>query len=329
MPRIFWDLNFVMGVSHGCTVFSLEGQVGTIPVPVGWRLAEHSDYPPNTPAPYQNPAAYWTTEGEWTPMFHRFLAPFIRAVIKHRLVPTKEQVRDNVRLAVYNDGVPKKEDGDQYYYEWEALYRGTYGFRDVGVIPGTLMEYFPNTGRYYYFPVLPQGKVELGHGIQTLPLSQLSDAAVVRERFDKAYPEWYEGNALVTIVGDTLTVLNSNENLDVTEDYTVPLKERGTFQAISGKIGPHAYLVGKFENGNNRLWLQANTEYPERDTQLTLTSKSCPHVKVIPASATAINRWDAATGTLTLRLSHADGVVEVEITGQHPAEVTRGPKEHP
>jgi hypothetical protein len=308
MPRNFWNLTFLMGISRGCSVFSFEGQTGTMPVAEGWKLSEKG-LPPNA-----NPMAHWTNKGELTPAFNRFMAPFIRGVIKHRMVPTREQVLKNIKLAVYNDGVPKKEDGDQYYYEWEALYRGTYGFCDVGKLPGTLMEFFPNTGRYNYFPVFPQGKVEL-KGVETLPLSQLMDSAKVKTRFDKAYPEWYQGDALVTLVGDMLTVMNSHENQDVTETYTVPLRERGIFQRIAGKIAPHTYLMGKFEDNNQRLWLQANTEYPERDTELTIICKVQPKVKVTPAAAAMVNKWDAATGTLTLRLSHADGAVEVEITG--------------
>jgi hypothetical protein len=306
MPRNFWNLNFLMGIARGCTVFSFEGQTGTIPVSVGWKLAEQG-VPPQF-----NPTAHWTTEGELTETFHRFCLPFIRAVIEHQLVPTKEDLLQNTRLAVYNDGVPKMEDGDQYYYEWEALYRETYGFRDVGVIPGTLMEFFPNTGRYNYFPVFPQGKVEL-NGIETLPLSRLMDAARVKARFDAAYPEWYQGDALVTLAGDTLIVLNTHENQDVTESFSVPLERRGAFTRISGKIEPHAYLVGKFEDGNRRLWLQVNAEYAERDTVLTLTCAGRPQVKITPESAARINTWSAGTGTLTLRLSHADGAVEVDV----------------
>jgi hypothetical protein len=311
MPRIFWTLNYAMGLGRGCTIFSFEGQVGTTPVPKGWNCAEKG-LPEITDAAYRNPAAFWTTDGELLPTFHRFCLPFMRGVINHKLVPTKDEVLRNIKLAIYNDGVPKKAEGDQYYYEWEAVYRGTYGFRDIGVHPGTLMEFFPNTGRYYYFPVLPQGKRDLGKGITVLPLSQLGNVAAVKATFDQAYPAWYAGDALVNVVGDTLTVLNSNENTDETQTYSVPLKERGNFQAIPGKIGPHAYLLGKFEAGNKRLWLQANTEYPERDTELTVTCRSQPRVKVTPAAAAKVNRW--ADNKLSLVLSHAEGAVEVEIT---------------
>jgi hypothetical protein len=46
-------------------------------------------------------------------------------------------------------------------------------------------------------------------------------------------------------------------------------------------------------------------------------------VKVVPVSAAKVNRWDAATKTLTLVLSHADSAVEVEISVQNPSEETR------
>jgi len=314
MPRNFWNLTFLMGVSRGTSVFSFDGQTGTIPVGAGWKIQERG-LPPNA-----NPMAHWTTEGELTLAFKRFMEPFVRAVIRHRLVPTKEQVLDSVHLAVYNDGVPVPADPDHYYYEWKPLYEGTYGFRPHGVIPGTLMEFFPNTGRYYYIPVLPQGKIDLGHGIETLPLSSLTDAKAVTTRFDRAYPQWYEGNAFVTLAGDTLAVMNSNENLDVTEEYKVSLKNRRGFQSIAGKIGPHAYVVGKFENGNDSLWLQANTEYPERDTELAVACNRQPAVKITPPSAARMNEWNAKTGTLTLRLSHSAGAVEVEIAAPTAAQ---------
>lgn len=307
MPRNFWNLNFLMGLARGTSVFSFEGQTGTTPVSPGWRLAERGR------PPQYNPSAYWTTEGELTESFKRFCLPFIRGVIEHGMVPEKDQLLAKIQLAVYNDGVPKKDDGDQYYYEWDALYRGTYGFRDLDGYPGTLMEFFPNTGRYYSIPVLPQGRRDLGLDIELLPLSGLLDADEVKSVFNKAYPTWYEGDALVSLVGDTLAVLNSNENLDETQTYVLPMQARGGFLKISGTIEPHAYLMGKFKDGNKHFWFQANVEYPERPTELTLTLKSDPKVSITPETAAQINQWDAATGELRLRLSHADGVVEVNI----------------
>jgi hypothetical protein len=306
MPKNFWNLTFLMGLARGCAVFSLEGQTGVARVGEGYKLADKGFPPPNA-----SPSAYMTTEGELTPVFERFILPLYRAIIREQLVPTKEEVLKQVRLAVYNDEVPRGS--DPYYYEFHALYEGTYGFRPSGVIPGELMEFFPNTGRYYYFPILPQGAGELGGGIRTVPLSLLQSVPAVREIFDAAYPSWYTGDALVNMVGDIFTVLNTNENTDKTESYTVPLQDRGAFKKLSGRIHPHAYVVGKFKNGNRSVWLQANAEYPDRDTELVIGCATEPKVTVTPPEAAKATEWRQADETLTLRLSHQAGAVEVDI----------------
>lgn len=310
MPRNFWNLTFLMGVARGCSIFSLDGQAGVARVGEDYSVAESG-----LPATASR-AAYMTNQGELTPVFHRYIAPFIRGVINNNMVPTKAQVLEQVRLGVYNDGVPEGSDPDPYYFQYKALYEGTYGFRDIGLYPGTLMEFFPNTGRYYYFPLFPQGAVSLGNGIETVPLSQLLDPVAVRARFDAAYPQFYDGATLVNLVGDTLAVMNSNENLDETESYLLPLTNRGLFTAIAGTIEPHAYLMGKFKERNRRLWLQANAEYPERDTQIVISCTREPLAIVSPANALVSSSWNAATGDLQLTLSHADGAVEVLLS--HP-----------
>ncbi len=263
-------------------------------------------------SPTSNPSAYYTSEGKLTPSFDRFIAPFIRGVLRHNMVPSKEQLREQIRLAVYNDCAELKKEHDPYYYEWEALYRGTYGFRDVGIYPGTLMEYFPNSRRYHYIPVFAQGKTEL-KGIQTLPLSQLQDATKVRSLFDAAYPQWYEGNALVQLVGDTLTVMNSNENTDEKQTHAVALKNRGILLNVGGTTEQHSYVMGKFEEGNKRLWLQANREYTERPTELRILCRKKPDVKIIPETVALVNQWGARTQTLRLTLDHTDCAVELKL----------------
>ena len=46
---------------------------------------------------------------------------------------------------------------------------------------------------------------------------------------------------------------------------------------------------------------------------MTLTCRAQPKVVVTPATAAKLNKWDAATGTQTLRLSHQEGAVEVGV----------------
>jgi hypothetical protein len=174
------------------------------------------------------------------------------------------------------------------------------------------MEFFPNTGRYCYFPIFPQGKTEL-KGIQTLPLSKLQDVFAVKGLFDQAYPQWYEGDALVTMAGDTLTVMNSNENTDEKQTYAVPLKNHGYFLQIAGSVETHSYVMGKFEEGSRRLWLQANTEYAERPTVLQIRCSKKPEVKAVPETGVIVKEWDAKANILSLKLDHKDGAVELEL----------------
>ena len=303
MPRIFWCLNFVMGISRGTTIFSLEGQTGTVPDAEELR---EIDKPLAG-----NPSAYWTRNGKLLPNYQRFIKPLLDAIVEHQLIPTKQQLLDNIHLAVYNDGIPAAVSQEPYYRQFHSLYAGTYGFKPMGIYPGELYEFFPNTGRYHYFPVFPQGRVELGSGIKTLPLSALMDEQRVRETFNAVYPDWYRGDALVGLVGDTLTVLNSNENADEQQSYSLPLKNRGRFSGIEGTIDVHTYLIGKFEKNNRVLWMQTNSEYPERVMKLKIACEGEPKLKVSPVEALVSKKWN--NGKLELELSCSREAVELNL----------------
>jgi len=302
MPRIFWTLNFVMGISRGCGIYSLDGQTLMTSAKLAARRPD-LDWP----------SAIWYDTGKTTDTFRRFVVPLVRGAVRHRLIPTKEEVLRNVKLAVFND---KTTPGDAtawpHYVEYGPLYAATYGFRRMGNIDGQLWEFFPNTGRYYYIPVLVQGDGPLGTGVRNLPVSQLQDVAKVRALFDAAYPKWYDGEALVARIGDTLTVLNTRENEDVSETFSIPLSGCPV-ASLCGTIAPHAYLVGKIENGGRRLWLQANGEYAERTLSLSLRCLEMPRCRVEPADAAQQSRWEEQNRTLTLELSPANGAVEATV----------------
>jgi hypothetical protein len=301
MPRIFWTLNAVMGMARGCGIYSLDGQTVMDSAKLNAR---------DPKAAWAS--AIWDDTGKTTDTFHRFVVPLIRSTVQHALIPTKEQLLANVKLAVFNDRPQPDVKAWPHYAEYGPLFAATYGFRKMGNIDGQLWEFFPNTGRYYFIPVLVQGNEPLGPGVRNLGISQLQDVAKVREIFNAAYPATYEGDAFVIRVGHTITVLNSRENEDVAESFSIPLPARGV-GTIAGKVGPHAYVVAKIEDHGDRLWLQANSEYPERDTVLALNCPREPGLRIEPRSAVRDFRWDDATKTLHLRLSHGQGAVEVEV----------------
>ena len=304
MPRIFWALNMVMGIGRGCGIYSLDGQT----LMQGEKILARD---PKSAWP----SALWYDSGRTSDAFRRFIVPLVRATVDRGLIPSKDEVLKQIRLAVFND---MKGHGDEtvwtHYAEYGPLYAGTYGFRRMGTIDGQLWEFFPNTGRYYFVPVLPQGDQPLGPGVRNLPVSKLQNRSEVAAIFGATYPQTYEGAALVLQVGETLAILNSHENTDEAQSYTVSLGGRGGVDVLSGRIEPHSYVLGKV--GEDGLWLQANTEYPMRNTRMSFTMSEAPQVIVKPASAAVVNRWDASAKRFDLALSHADGAVEVEVIGK-------------
>ena len=302
MPRIFWALMCVQGIARGCSIYSLDGQT----LMYGIKEAARS-----RTGPWQS--ALWNDKYETTDTFRRFLVPLIRAAIEHRLVPGKADLLKNIKLAVYNDKAAKADAVTwSHYVEYGPLYAGTYGFKKMKNIDGQLWEIFPNSGRYHFIPVLPQGDVPLGPGIKNVPVSQLQDVAAVKALFDAAYPAWYEGDAFAGRAGDSITVMNGNENQDEVQSYKIPVQSE-LVTALSGKVQVHSYVLAKVEDQGKRFWLQANTEYPERDMELSITCSRKPAWQIAPAAAAKEASWDDATKALKLRLSHQDGAVEVEV----------------
>ncbi len=301
MPPIFWDLTFLMGLARGATVFSMDGQGG-----VFMRGLYDASRPEH------RTQVLWSGEGQQTEAFQRYVLPFLRAVVRHRLIPSREDVLADIRIAVTLDGAEQVTNvRDDRYREFWALYAGTYGFRAHGAARGEVIEYFPNTGRYRFIPILPPG-ANLGPNIRHVPIRELQDPQAVRALFDRAYPQWYEGSALVMRAGDLVAILNSHENEDVPDTYAIPVN-RGILRAISGTASVHSYVMGKFEEGGRRLWLQANVNYPDRPTRISFTCDREPQWNVEPRAAVKISRWDASAHQLHLELAHDAGAVEISL----------------
>lgn len=296
-PPIFYSLSFLHGMAQGATVFNVDGQ-GTSG---------------NTRA------AIWNTRGETTETFRRIIVPFIRAVVKHQLIPSKAEVLANVRLAVRQPErfANVRHHGTYQYYR--PLYEATYGLRDGG----EEYEFIPNTSRTYFFPLLPYGCDSIGDGplYLDLPALKTMSADAIRSVVEQACPDPGRGSAFSVQIGDRFFVQNTHENEDVSEDFRLAFGN-GPTKGLSGRIGPHHYVMGRLGRGGRTLWLQANTDHPGRETTLTLTCATwhnIPVVKTIPETAATVGDWDAKAGTLTLRLSHAAGPVEVAVTNMHPA----------
>lgn len=105
-------------------------------------------------------------------------------------------------------------------------------------------------------------------GVQSYPVREAGTAAgldipdlqgqdEVRAALDARYPTWYGDDAWVTRVGDSLFVMNSNENKDMAQTYSIPLDGAGNITQLSSTAIPHWYLIAKRLDRGNGLWVQA------------------------------------------------------------------------
>jgi len=229
--------------------------------------------------------------------FIRVVAPLMRAIVKHRLIPERKEVLSNIKVACKVEEVKLKT-----HFEFgplETLFLGTYGLRHQS-------EMIPNTGRYYFIPLLPPLCEEMPKGLMSFKTSEFVKPEEVREFFNRLYPPFYEGEAFVVKVGKLIVVMNSHENEDVTERFEVPV-ESEIVKSLTGEIAPHGYILAK--NEGKSLWLHINGRL-ERRTSLSIKATRRLKVKSFPAESLTF-QWNEETKTLSLLLSHERGAVEI------------------
>ena len=317
-PAMMYALTWIHGLNQGAVSFSGGDQLNR-------KLLDR--LPKRT-----FPSAMQFETGEPTPWYERICIPLFKATIDHQLVPTRQQVLDTIKVAVFHDQpfapqppkLPAELAGHEYRDYW-PLYAGTYGFRDLHFkdVNGKAITahserfaFFPTTGRYGYFPVLPYPVKSLenlaGRPIQNVAFEDLNTVAKVKTVFDQAYPQRIQGGALAITVGDLITVISGHENDDTKESFTVPLDRQRIIKTLAGQIGAQTYLVGKFEDGNRRLWFQANSEY-DVDLPLTFTCDAKPVIQELTSNKLKSVHWDEAKKQLLLVINTKDGAVEFNI----------------
>ena len=334
MPVTFWLQTMLMGVSKGAVVYHFGGESGV--------TEDRGIYDRNKDAIVEDDGqlvfddagepsgrqytSFWDMAGNNTLGLERYIIPFIEAVTDQGLIPAKQEVLSQVEIAI--DPGPVESDKGNFvcYGRYSSLYRATYGIRDfvetdadttedtiVSTPTGCRYELLPNTGRYYFIPVLPyptnENPVE---GVDLVRIGELTELDDVTRIFDSRYEDEYSGDAWMVRIGNSLFVTNSHENVDQAQTYGVLLD--GDLESLSGRVQPHAYLLGSIGTAGDHIWLHANAEHgPEytddRTTVVQMEWSDEPTFTVTPSSALMEWSWDA--GRLSLVLSHENGAVEV------------------
>jgi hypothetical protein len=339
MPFATWLQTMLKGVARGATVFHFGGESGVsenrgIFDAQQDALVDENGilyYDDDTGVSGTQYSSFWDMHGHATLGFKRYIIPFIQAVVNNHMIPTKEQVRSAIKVAV--DPGPVESDKGNFicYGHYATLYQNTYGINDMITVHATMdegeiedsssgcrYELIPNNGRYYSIPVIPHPATSFSlDDIDLVSINDLQDPQAVRALFNSKYPDQFTGDAWMNRVNNMCYVTNSHENTNTQQ--TFGFTYTGALQSLSGNSMPHSYLIASITSEQNNIWIHANAEHgPEytdsRTTTLALKWTQEPStLTVSPSSALVSRSWDAASKILTLSLSHANGSVDVTI----------------
>jgi len=270
-PPTFWGQMMLLGLASGGTCWCLEPWLGL------WETS--------------------TIKPRWA--LSKVVFPLMRVIVKWGLVPSKEEVLSNIKA------VCKVERGDlpevvPPFGPFRILYEGTCGLRHDS-------ELIPDTGRYFFIPLLPVICKKPPEGAKVFRLSDFKSPKEVRRFFDALYPPFYEGDAFVVKVGNLVVAMNSRENEDVRQKFRLPLKA-GIVKYLEAELGPHSYLVARV--GEEGLLIHVNGRI-ERVTTLRVGCEVEPMMEASPRGAVVDRRWDGEA--LTLVLSHKLGALDLRI----------------
>ena len=275
-PWIYDIQMWLMGIASGSTTFHLES------------------------------AHQWGKEGKGAANYGRFFLPFVSAVVKHELIPSRQAFLDSVKVAVACDYEKAKT---RHYGKYEPDFAFLTELYSLKNIP--FREIIPDNSRYGIICLLPPSAACLNKQTVIVPQEQLLVPGKAAEAFNGAYPQRFEGAAFMWECDGTVIVTNCNENLDKSQVFSMKL-DRGPVKTLAGTMGVHQYLVGKIARDSKSFWFQTNGNYPDRPVELEIVCDVATRVTVTPESAKTSAVRDVA-GKLKLTLSIKDGPVECEI----------------
>jgi hypothetical protein len=278
---------WLMGIAGGATVFHLES------------------------------AHQWTAEGKGAANYQRYYLPFVTAVVRHDLIPSREAFLKSIKVAVACDPERARErHGDRY--------EGAFGFLNelYALRHRPFQEIIPDNSRYGIIALLPPSSGCADKATRAVPQEELLPPGRAAAMFIDAYPRRFEGDAFMWECDGTVIITNCRENEESRQTFAMRLG-RGPVKKISGAVAVHDYIIGKLAEDEHSAWFQANFGFdsqstrnvpnPDRRLELVLDCSSEPQVVVTPPSAKVAGAWDVSAGRYALTLSMKDGPAEFEV----------------
>ncbi len=227
---------------------------------------------------------------------------FFRAVLRHDMIPRKQEVLDKIHMAVEYRGW-KEELGDAWTggilrKVFEPVYLVRNGF-----------ELFPKESRFYYLPLVTD-RTEAFDGLEILE-AESADRESARKALCQSYPEEGFGNAYYVRLRDLIIIMNSRENEEEAQWFSIPVED-GLLTRLQGAVSLWQYVIVKREKEG--FLFHVNTE---KGKNLCF----CLYLSRRPV-------WLADPELVELYWKEEKGCLEIRVcAGEGPVEFSVGPKE--
>ena len=233
-PPALFGIDMIADLVGGATVYAIEGT-------------------------FSRGGLYHFVDGEviLTPTFWEVLYPFYQRILQNA-VPTKEQVKENIKVA-YKMNIPYAYPiGGNDAHILQGLYCDTFTFfqeKIDNILFDCTKDWVPSTGRYFIVPILP---------IYSNPEEVLPDADIITESsyffkllfinpikvnyFNKRYEQTYGGDGVLFDINDTVYFFNSNENKTIDSEQTVSYNLSSGLK-LDSELVAHTYAITNESEG--------------------------------------------------------------------------------
>ena len=228
---------------------------------------------------------------------------FFRAVLRHDMIPRKQEVLDKIHMAVEYRGWKEEELGDAWT---GGILRRV--FEPVCLVRNGF-ELFPKESRFYYLPLVTD-RTEAFDGLEILE-AESADRESARKALCQSYPEEGFGNAYYVRLRDLIIIMNSRENEEEAQWFSIPVED-GLLTRLQGAVSLWQYVIVKREKEG--FLFHVNTE---KGKNLCF----CLYLSQRPV-------WLADPELVELYWKEEKGCLEIRVcAGEGPVEFSVGPKE--
>jgi hypothetical protein len=172
---------------------------------------------------FDDPSELWA--GTHTRFWGQSIAPTLLELVQKGYVARQDLVKRNAPVAyrvktavTWTEFEQNLVDLDPVFHEGHLM-RGAYGVE----LPGQIPEWIPNTGKYYFIPILSPYALDdvLFSFKEVMMPGAVVNAAAWPERLSSYYTSDGEGTAFTKKVGRAFFVFHTHENGDETQSYSL------------------------------------------------------------------------------------------------------------